>query len=358
VPPGGVKLPGVLPDIAYLDFAVRWFGKVQHDLATSGLRPISAQELGSVNFDDLGARERFTAAVALRYAVPQAEVVPCLGTSGALFVAYASLLDRGDTLLVEEPAYEPLWRVAEALGLSITRFERKLGRLDPELVLRALTPGVRLVAVTNPHNPTAVLVEDRTLAELGSRLAERGVPLLVDEAYLESVAPGRTARRLGPNIAACSSVTKCLGVPWARAGWLILPELQAAPAHKAERHTMGTAPPGCWAWGSLALDQAGRLLERARSIQAAKRELVDAFAAKHARSFEWSSPPPGSLFGWLSDRRGRKLRGRIERGVESKGVLVSPGDFFGDPCGFRISWTTDAQALERGLELLEEVLEP
>ena len=28
--------------IAYLEFAGRWFGKVSYDLATSGLRPISA----------------------------------------------------------------------------------------------------------------------------------------------------------------------------------------------------------------------------------------------------------------------------------------------------------------------------
>ena len=347
----------MFPDIAYLDFAARWFGKVRYDLATSGLKPVTAAELGGAAVDDFGARERFIAAIALRYGVPAEEVVPCLGASGALFVAYATLLERGSALLAEEPAYEPLWRVAEALGIRVERFRRGLGRLEPELVLDAVTEGVELVVLSNPHNPSSALTDDRSLMALASALEQRGIRLLVDEAYLEGVAPKRCARALAPNILTCSSVTKCLGVPWARAGFLILPEADARRADRVELHTAGRAPPASWAFGELALSQAERLLERARCIQTQKREIVDAFMARHADSLVWDAPPAGSLFGWLQDRRGRRSLELVEKGIESRGVIVSPGIFFGDPCAFRMSWTADSPALERGLELLEEVLE-
>jgi aspartate/methionine/tyrosine aminotransferase len=92
-------------------------------------------------------------------------------------------------------------------------------------------------------------------------------------------------------------------------------------------------------------------------VQAGKRELVEAFAERHAASLSWTPPPAGSLFGWMRDARGRNLLPLIERGIASSGVIVSPGEFFGEPSAFRISWTTSARALERGLELLAEVLE-
>jgi aspartate/methionine/tyrosine aminotransferase len=347
----------VLPAIRYLDFAVRWFGRVRYDLATSGLTPISAGELGRAVPDDPEARERFIAAVAERYGVSEAEVVPTLGTSGALFVAYATVLERNGAVLVEEPGYEPLIRVAEGLGARVDRFQRERGDLEPARVLRALEADTRLVAITNPHNPTAILLEDAQIRELSEVLETRGVALLVDEAYLESVAPRRSARRLGPNVMSCSSATKSWGVPWARAGWLLMPKETAALAIRAERHAVGNAPPSSFAWGELALKEAERLLERASLIQLGKRELVERFAAAHAERLRFSPPPPGSLFGWLEDVRGRRLTPLIERGIEASGVIVSPGEFFGAPSGCRISWTTDSPALERGLELLPEALE-
>ena len=347
----------MLPAVRYLDFAVRWFGRVRYDLASSGLEPISASELGAATVDDPSARERLVAAVARRYGVPEAEIVPTLGTSGALFTAYATLLGQNGALLVERPGYEPLLRVAEGLGARVDEFQREGGLLDPERVLTALRADTRLVAITNPHNPTATLLEEQSISELSGLLEARGVTLLVDEAYLESVAPRRSARRLGANVVSCASATKAWGVPWARAGWLFMPERTARDAIRAERHSVGTAPPACFSFGELAVTNADRLLERAARIQDGKRELVERFAARHADRLSFTAPPPGSLFGWFEDIRGRRLTPLIEHGIERFGVIVSPGEFFGEPSGCRVSWTTNRAALERGLELLPEALE-
>ncbi len=44
-----------------------------------------------------------------------------------------------------------------------------------------------------------------------------------------------------------------------------------------------------WAWGERAVTRADRLLERARLLQTGKRDLVDAFIARHP-SLSWVSP--------------------------------------------------------------------
>lgn len=357
--PGHVRYPvGVFPPISYLDFAQRWFGQVRYDLASSGLRPIPAAELGEAPADDYTARRRFAAAVARRYGVPAAEVAPCLGGSGALFVAFATLSGPGGRVLVEAPGYEPMWRVPEALGIAVDRFERLRDdgyALDPERVLAALRPDTRLVAITNPHNPTAALVGDDALRELAHALAPRGVGLLVDEAYLELARPAHSARHLGPNVVTCSSTTKCWGVPWARAGWLLMPEPEAREARRIEQHVCGTAPPASWAWGELALESVDALVARRERLQIGKRQLVESFVERHA-ALEWHAPHPASLYGWLRDRNGRDLLPLIEAGIAERGVIVSPGAFFGDPAAFRMSWTSDLETLGVGLLELARAL--
>ncbi len=349
----------MFPSISYLDFAQRWFGQVRYDLASSGLRPIPAAELGPAPADDYAARGRFAAAVAGRYGVAPGEVAPCLGGSGALFTAFATLVGRGGRVLVEAPGYEPMWRVPEALGIGVDRFERHWDdgyALDPGRILAALSPDTRLVAVTNPHNPTAALAADDTLRALAQALAPRGVGLFVDEAYLELVRPEHTARHLAPNVVTCSSTTKCWGVPWARAGWLLMPEPEAREARRIEQHICGTAPPGSWAWGEVALGSVDDLVARRERMQIGKRALVERWLDRYATSLEWHAPHPASLYGWLRDKRGRDLLPLIEQGIAERGVIVSPGAFFGDPTALRMSWASDLETLGVGLEELAKAL--
>jgi aspartate/methionine/tyrosine aminotransferase len=350
----------VLPAIAYLDFAHRWYGRVEFDLATSGIASISAGDLGTPPAsDDHGARMRFCASVARRYGVDPAEVVPTLGASGALFVAQATLLERGQRWLVEHPSYEPLWRGAEALGFAVDRFERRLERgfsLDPEAILASLRPETRVVAITNPHNPTGVVLSDAELRRVAEALASRSVTLFVDEAYLELARPGSTARKLGPNVVTCSSATKCWGASFARAGWLLGPPELGEPATRVERFVSGIAPPACWALGERLFERADALVERARRIQAGKRDKVNAFVAAHSDRFAWCPPPESALFGWLVDRGGRNLLPRLERGVRELGVIAAPGSFFGEPAALRLGWTCDISVLDEGLSRLGRAL--
>lgn len=346
----------MFPPIEYLGYAERWFGKVRYDLASSGVARVGASALAPVPTDDPAARDRFRARLAARYRVPEAEVYPCLGGSGALFVAFAALLDRGDTVLVESPGYEPLWRVPEALGMRVSWFERGPA-LEPERVMAALPEGARMVVVTNPHNPGAGLTPEPVLAELAARLAARGAWLFVDEAYLELMAPGRTARSLAPNVITCSSTTKCWGVNFARAGWLLLPEERVSAARTVELHLAGHAPAASWALGAAVLDAADELAARAVELQKDKRSLIDTFMRMHANSIAWDPPPRESLFGFVRDRRGRRLLPLLERAAAERGVIVSPGEFFREPTAFRLSWTAPAEVLEPGLGELAAALE-
>ena len=115
-----------------------------------------------------------------------------------------------------------------ALGARVRRFERRFEdgyRLDVDGLLERLTPGTRLILLTNLHNPSGVRAGQDELRTLAERAGERGVWLVVDEVYLEFLPPGedRTAFNLAPNVVTLSSLTKVFGLGGLRRGWILAP---------------------------------------------------------------------------------------------------------------------------------------
>ena len=70
-------------------------------------------------------------------------MVTAAGTSGANYLAFATLLEAGDEVLIEHPAYGLLVDALGLVGAVIKRFERTHEggyALEPEVVRRAITP--------------------------------------------------------------------------------------------------------------------------------------------------------------------------------------------------------------------------
>jgi len=352
----------MLPRIDYLAWAIETFPQARLDLATSGLPSISSAELGVPDsLSDPAAPRAFAAKLAERYGVPLSEVVPALGTSGAVWTLAAAVLSgrrEPCDVLLEEPTYEPLLRVIEGFGANVRRVRRAASsgyRLDPKDVAEALTDRTRLVVVASPHNPTGLVTPDEDLAEMAAACAARGAYLLVDEVYRELVAPATTARRLGPNVLAASSLTKCFGLGWARAGWALLPAELGAAARAAEMHVAGVLPTMCGAIGAHALGRIDGLAARAEAISAGKRSLVDAFLARHPQ-LSWTPPPRRALFGFVR-AEGIDVASALARAALAHGLFAVPGSYFGETDGFRLSWASlPPDRLGPALELLASAL--
>ena len=84
--------------------------------------------------------------------------------------------------------------------------------------------------------------------------------------------------------------------------------------------------------------------------------MVDAFAARHADRFAFSTPPASAAFGFFESRTRGGFQAAAERAIETERVLVAPGEFFGDVAGFRLSWAKPREALAEGLARLDRAL--
>lgn len=168
--------------------------------------------------------------IARRYGVAIDQVVAADGTSMANFLALATLIEPGDEVLIEHPAYELLIGAASFLGARIKRFGRKPSdafRLDPAAVEEVLSPGTRLIIITNLHNPSSALAQEVELRAIGALARSVGARVIVDEVYLDAAVPPRaSAVHLGPEFVCTNSLTKVYGLSGLRCGWVLAePEL-------------------------------------------------------------------------------------------------------------------------------------
>ena len=145
------------------------------NLATSGVGNLKLREL-RVSLDDLEITDGgygyrpLIESIAKRYRVAPEAVVTAAGTTFANHLALAALIQPGDEVLFEHPAYEPMLAVVRYLGAEVKRFSRKFENgfdVVPEEIELLATPKTRLIVLTNLHNPSGVLIDDSTLKQIG-----------------------------------------------------------------------------------------------------------------------------------------------------------------------------------------------
>lgn len=349
---------------AYLEWA-KLRSAAKYNLATSGLDgyplanlPVKIEDLeisapGRYGYPPLQER------LAKRSGVPTECIVAATGTSMANHLALAALLDLGDEVLIEQPAYEPLLAVAEYLGAHIRRFPRKFEsgfELDPREIERAMTPHTRVVVVTNLHNPSGARASDSTLRLIGEIAQSRGAYVLVDEVYLEACfdPEARTSFHLGPNFIVTSSLTKAFGLSGLRCGWIFAPPALAErmwrlndlfgviPAHPAELLSV------------IALDHLNEITAYARGRLDANRAVLRGFLGSR-KDLIAIRPEAGTVAfpqfaGGRVDALCQLLREKYE-------TSVVPGRFFELPEHFRIGIGGSTDLLEEGLKRLGQALD-
>ena len=334
------------------------------NLATSGVGAFPLRELGElpaleINGDNSYGYAPLVNAIARRHAVDPESVVTAAGTSGANYLAFATLVGDGDEVLLEHPAYGLLEDALLALGAVVKRFpgrEENGYALDPAAVRQAVTPKTKLIVVTNLHNPTSVLAPESVLREIGDIARSVGANVLVDEVYLDAVYENTppTSFHLGPEFVVTSSLTKVYGVSGLRCGWILArPEL--ARAMWRMNDVMAATPVHPGELLSVAVFQnLEKVRNRARCIVMADRERLYGFLEHNPKVSTVRTGWGTTCFLRLVNGDAGDFPTRLRSEYETS---VVPGRFFGMPECFRIGMGVNSGMFAEGLRRLEQCLE-
>lgn len=335
-----------------------------HYLAGSGMGPPTAQELPldprAIDLEHAGydmppeARRR----LAERYRlVGEERLMLTLGTSHAFHLLCASTLAAGDRCLVESPAYEMLANLPKLFGATMGRFHRRFEegwRLPEDLPRRIRRERPAMVLVSNPHNPSGVMLDASDLEPVAEAVADVEGLLAVDEVYLEYTDDpiGRSALsvrggELGDHVAIASSFTKAYGLGTVRFGWLVASPARVESALLYNDYISVLYPnPGAWV-ALAAMDRLETLATRARTSQDRGRAIVQAWIDDRD-DVTWV-PPDAGIIGFPRLERVDDTRGFVDRLLEEHGTLVVPGEFFGAPGHIRVGFGVEETVLREGL---------
>ena len=348
----------------YMTWA-KYHAGARYNLANSGILGCSVDDLTitleniAVNGPNHEGYAPLKDAIAAKYGVKPENVIPSQGTSMANFLAMATVVERGDEVLIEQPTYEPMLSALIYLGAEVKRFSRSFEneyQIDVEELRRLVTPRTKLIVITSPHNPSGVAVKRDTMTQIGELAKTVGARVLVDEVYrdilFEDAEP--CVATLGDQFITTSSLTKSYGLSGLRCGWILCaPEL----AEKMRRMNdlfgaVGSVPSDTLS--VAAFRQLEKLEARTHAMIEANTKLVHRFLREHEDLLDYIIPPRSMIvFPRLKHHDDAQPLHDQLRQLETS---IVPGKFFEEPRHFRLGFAVKPEDVEVGLQNLSQVL--
>ncbi len=338
--------------------------RARFNLATSGVAsfplcelPVNLEKL-EINGDDSYGYAPLQQAIAAHHGVDPDCVVESAGTSMANHLAMAAILEPGNEVLIEHPAYGPILDVVHYLEADVKRFRRAEENgwvIDPAEVRRCITPKTRLIVITNLHNPTSALTPEPVLREIGDIAHSVGALVLVDEVYLDAVyeKTPRTSFHLGPEFVITSSLTKIYGVSGLRCGWILAqPDLAWKTKRLNDLYSATPVHPG-ELLSVAAFQHLDLLRDRARRIVEADRKLLRDFLKLQTSLSAVSTPWGTTSFPRLVNGKTDAFLERLRSDFDTSAV---PGRFFEMPDHFRIGMGVNTEMFAEGLNRISRAL--
>ncbi len=343
----------------------KYHASARYNLANSGILGCDLNDL-TITVEDValnGANHEgyvpLKEAIAAKYNVKAENVVTAQGTSMANFLAMATVIERGDEVLIEHPVYDPILSAAVYLGANVKRFSRRFQndyRIDMDELRQLISPRTRLIVITSPHNPSGVAVGNEALKQIGEMASAVGARVLVDEVYRDILFEDAEACAvtLGDQFITTSSLTKSYGLSGLRCGWILCqPELAERMRRLNDLFgAVGSVPSDTLA--VAAFRQLEKLEARTLSIMKPNIAMVHEFLREHEDHLECVIPKSSmTVFPRLKHHADSQPLHDLLRQYETS---IVPGKYFEEPRHFRLGFAVKPEDVEAGLLNLSVVL--
>ena len=179
--------------------------------------------------------------------VPASRVIVTTGSSAALMLACAVLVNPGDEVLLADPGYPAsrhFVRVVEGRPRPVAVDAGSAYQLAPDHLERNWGPRTAAALVASPSNPTGTLISTERLEQMAGIARAKGGVLIVDEIYHGLVYEGEytTALALSPDVFVINSFSKYFNMTGWRLGWMVAPEGYAGEIDRLAQNLYLAAP--------------------------------------------------------------------------------------------------------------------
>ena len=277
------------------------------------------------------------------------------GVSGGLLLALQALIQPGDEVLIPDPyfvMYKHLVTLAGGTPVFVDTYPDF--QMTPDRVAPHITPHTKLLLLATPSNPTGVVTTPHTLQQLAQLCIDHNILLLSDEIYDEFCYEKTPAGR-APSPADYTDqilVLRGFSKTYAMTGWR-LGQAFGPPAlieqmTKLQQYTFVCAPSIVQHAGLAALEV--DMSPHVAEYQQKRDRVIDALSD----NFELTIPH-GAFYAFPKVPTDETATQFVERAI-AQDVLIIPGSVFSEQdTHFRLSYATDSDTLQKGLDILNQL---
>jgi len=308
------------------------------------------------------------------YSVEPSQVLVTNGGKQAVYEAFATLLDPGDEVLVVAPywtTYPEAIKLAGGVQVDVVTDETTGYLASVEQLERHLTERTKVLLFVSPSNPTGAVYSPEQVAEIGRWAAEKGLWVVTDEIYEHLVygdarftSIATAVPELGDRVVILNGVAKTYAMTGWRVGWLIGPKDVVKAATNLQSHATSNVSNVAQAAALAAVS--GDLSAVAEMRTAFDRRRQTMVRMLNEIPGVVCPEPLGAFYAYPSVKNvlGKELRGRrpqtsaelAEVILEEAEVAVVPGEAFGTPGYFRLSYALGDNDLVEGVSRIGKLL--
>jgi len=288
------------------------------------------------------------------------EIMVTSGASEALFLIIAALVDRGDEVIIGDPAFLSYLELTKLVGgrpVSVSLDENL--RLSPEAVAERITGKTKLLILNSPSNPTGSVATAEQIKALAQIAEDRDIALLSDEVYEHFIYRGEhvSPARFSDNVITVNAVSKTYAMTGWRLGYMAGHRDLIKACEKVQSQFTSGPNSITQRAAITALSGDMRPTETMRQAFQERRDFL-VQALREIPGLKVNNPPGAFyVFPDVSHFLGRHEVNTAEDLcmylLDKAGVSCVTGDAFGDPHCIRISYATSMDNLKQAVERLK-----
>ena len=313
----------------------------------------------------LQVREKIAAYLAKSYDIPYTyeDIFMASGAAGALAHAFRAVVCPGEEIITFAPFFPEYRPYIETTGavLKVVPANTENFQINFEAFEQMITEKTAAVLINTPNNPSGIVYSTETIRKLAEVLAKaqeaygHDIYIISDEPYREIVFSGVDApcvSKFYDNTIMCYSYSKSLSLPGERIGYVAVnPACKDAAliVHMCTQISRGIGH-NCPA--SLLQLTVAELLGETSDLSVYEENANILYDALTKMGF--SCVRPGGTFYMFPRSPEEDAKAFCQKALAYNLVLV-PGDSFGCPGFFRISYCVPTEKVKRSLAAFEKL---
>lgn len=286
------------------------------------------------------------------------QVVVTSGTSPALMLVFAALLERGQEVIVSDPGYACYPNFINFFGgvaAKIPVYEKDGFQFRPEAIQEKIRRKTKAILINSPSNPTGCLLSESSMRSI----AKCSPYVISDEIYHGLVYDGKehSILEFSDRAFVLNGFSKLYAMTGYRLGYLIAPERFIRPIQKMQQNFFICAGSLAQRAGIAALQETAREVEDMKKIYNRRRKFM--IERLRELGFSITVEPTGAFYVFANARAFSGDSYRLAFDILEKAhVGVTPGiDFGQNGEGYlRFSYANSMENIAEGLERIERYL--